>query len=116
MDALWFGCIPVFIADHYVPPLYDIIPWSSFSVAVPERQVSVLPNLASLAFRPEVVGVLTGGDSRGGFVLCNVDFLAVMRCNDDATPLQVSFLKSILHSFTQQKIAQMQQNILKVGV
>ena len=26
MDALWFGCIPVFLANHYVPPLYGLIP------------------------------------------------------------------------------------------
>lgn len=39
MDALWFGCIPVFLADHYVPPLYDIIPWDTISVSVPESQV-----------------------------------------------------------------------------
>ncbi len=42
MDAVWFGCIPVFIADHYVPPLYDMVPWSTFSVTVPESQVSYI--------------------------------------------------------------------------
>ena len=39
MDALWFGCIPVFLADHYVPPLYDLIPWQTISLAVLESQV-----------------------------------------------------------------------------
>lgn len=44
MDAVWFGCIPVFIADHYLLPLYDIIPWDTISVAVPESQVRPLPH------------------------------------------------------------------------
>lgn len=39
MDALWFGCIPVFLADHYVPPLYELIPWQAVSLAIPESQV-----------------------------------------------------------------------------
>ena len=40
MDALWFGCIPVLIADHYIPPLTDLLDWENFSVVVPESQVS----------------------------------------------------------------------------
>ena len=41
MDALWFGCIPVLIADHYIPPLTDLLDWENFSVVVPESQVSL---------------------------------------------------------------------------
>lgn len=40
MDALWFGCIPVFIADHYCPPLLDVIQWETVSVTIPEKQVT----------------------------------------------------------------------------
>ena len=39
MDALWFGCIPVIIADHYVPPLADLVEWESIAVFVAEKQV-----------------------------------------------------------------------------
>lgn len=42
MDALWFGCIPVFLADHYLPPLTDLIPWQAVSLTVPESQVRSL--------------------------------------------------------------------------
>lgn len=40
MDAIWFGCIPVLIADHYVPPLPDLIEWENIAVVVPEAQAS----------------------------------------------------------------------------
>ena len=39
MDALWFGCVPVFVADHYLPPLYGLIPWQNISISIPEHQV-----------------------------------------------------------------------------
>ena len=41
MDALWFGCIPVFLADHYVPPLFDLIHWDTVSISIPENQVVI---------------------------------------------------------------------------
>ena len=52
MDALWFGCVPVIVADHYVPPLQDLVAWGSIAVSVPERQVhcvltSLVPRLLS---------------------------------------------------------------------
>lgn len=45
MDALWFGCVPVIVADHYVPPLQDLVAWGSIAVSVPERQVSSLKRI-----------------------------------------------------------------------
>ncbi len=39
MDAVWFGCIPVIIADHYILPLSSIINWSTVAVTVKESQV-----------------------------------------------------------------------------
>ena len=41
MDALWFGCIPVVIADHYVLPLGYLVDWESIAVTVAEKQVRV---------------------------------------------------------------------------
>lgn len=45
MDALWFGCIPVLIADYYVPPLLGLIKWDSITVTVPEAQVNNLKKI-----------------------------------------------------------------------
>ena len=42
MDCLWFGSVPVIIADYYDLPLADLIDWSSISVAVRESEVSQL--------------------------------------------------------------------------
>ena len=39
MDALWFGCIPVLLSDHYVPPLHKLVQWDDVSVTIPEYQV-----------------------------------------------------------------------------
>ena len=39
MDSLWFGCIPVFLSDHYVPPIHGLIQWDSISLSIPEHQV-----------------------------------------------------------------------------
>lgn len=39
MDAVWFGCIPVVIADHYVLPLGSLVDWESIAVTVAEKQV-----------------------------------------------------------------------------
>ena len=45
MDALWFGCIPVLIADYYVPPLLGLIQWDSIAITVPEAQINNLKKI-----------------------------------------------------------------------
>ena len=37
MESLWFGCIPVIIADHYILPLDNFIDWKKAAIIVPER-------------------------------------------------------------------------------
>ncbi len=39
MDAIWFGCVPVIIADYYILPLASIIDWNSVAIIVQESQV-----------------------------------------------------------------------------
>lgn len=33
-DALYYGCVPVILADHYDLPFADVLNWKSFSVIV----------------------------------------------------------------------------------
>lgn len=42
VEAIYTGCVPVLISDHYVPPFSDVLKWKSFSVEV---EVKDIPNL-----------------------------------------------------------------------
>ena len=44
-DAMYYGCVPVIIADYYDLPFMDILNWKSFSVVV---KVSDIPNLKKI--------------------------------------------------------------------
>lgn len=39
IESLWFGCVPVIIADHYVLPLDTFIDWKEAAVFVPESDI-----------------------------------------------------------------------------
>ncbi|KAL0291326.1 UNVERIFIED_CONTAM: putative glycosyltransferase [Sesamum calycinum] len=45
VEALYTGCVPVLIKDHYVPPFSDVLNWKSFSV---EISVADIPNLKKI--------------------------------------------------------------------
>eukprot|EP00050_Salpingoeca_kvevrii_P019248 m.84042 g.84042 ORF g.84042 m.84042 type:complete len:449 (-) comp8328_c0_seq1:133-1479(-) len=47
LDAVWFGCIPVIIADGYSLPQATVIPWSEMAVLLPERSLPSLKQLLS---------------------------------------------------------------------
>ncbi|KAL1821177.1 hypothetical protein ACET3Z_016046 [Daucus carota] len=41
-DALYYGCVPVIIANHYDLPFGDILNWKSFSVIIPTLDIPLL--------------------------------------------------------------------------
>ncbi|KAI8562786.1 hypothetical protein RHMOL_Rhmol03G0062400 [Rhododendron molle] len=41
-DALYHGCVPVILADHYDLPFGDILNWKSFSVVVETRDIPLM--------------------------------------------------------------------------
>ncbi|KAK9049833.1 hypothetical protein SSX86_031198 [Deinandra increscens subsp. villosa] len=45
VEALYTGCVPVLIKDHYVAPFSDVLNWKSFSVVV---QIEDIPNLKKI--------------------------------------------------------------------
>ncbi|XP_010279064.1 PREDICTED: probable glycosyltransferase At5g03795 [Nelumbo nucifera] len=44
-DAMFYGCVPLIIADHYDLPFADILNWKSFSLVVPSLDISLLKKI-----------------------------------------------------------------------
>ncbi|KAF5192656.1 Exostosin-like protein [Thalictrum thalictroides] len=44
-DALFYGCVPVIIANHYDLPFADILDWKSFSLVVPTLDIPLLKEI-----------------------------------------------------------------------
>ena len=42
-EVMQYGCIPVIIADGYVPPFASLLDWRKFSIAVGEGSIETLP-------------------------------------------------------------------------
>ncbi|KAK8943829.1 putative glycosyltransferase [Platanthera guangdongensis] len=45
VEAIYYGCVPVIIADNFVLPFEEILDWSSFSVVLPEKDIAELKNV-----------------------------------------------------------------------
>ncbi|KAK4422905.1 putative glycosyltransferase [Sesamum alatum] len=45
VEAIYYECVPVIIADNFVPPLNDVLSWSAFSVIVAEKDVPKLKEI-----------------------------------------------------------------------
>ncbi|KAF5799383.1 putative xylogalacturonan beta-1,3-xylosyltransferase [Helianthus annuus] len=44
-DAIYYGCVPVVLADHYDLPFADILNWSKFSVVVSTQDIAFLKRI-----------------------------------------------------------------------
>ncbi|XP_010247144.1 PREDICTED: probable glycosyltransferase At5g11130 [Nelumbo nucifera] len=44
-DAMFYGCVPVIIADYYDLPFTDILDWKSFSLVVPSLDIPLLKRI-----------------------------------------------------------------------
>ncbi|TXG58380.1 hypothetical protein EZV62_016209 [Acer yangbiense] len=45
VEAIYNGCVPVLISEHYVPPFSDVLNWKSFSVEVSTKDIPNLKNI-----------------------------------------------------------------------
>ncbi|KAF5816268.1 putative xylogalacturonan beta-1,3-xylosyltransferase [Helianthus annuus] len=45
VEAIYYECVPVIIADNFVPPLNEVLNWSAFSVSVAEQDIPKLKEI-----------------------------------------------------------------------
>eukprot|EP00920_Eleutheroschizon_duboscqi_P011473 GHVT01027437.1.p1 GENE.GHVT01027437.1~~GHVT01027437.1.p1 ORF type:complete len:337 (+),score=15.99 GHVT01027437.1:462-1472(+) len=45
IDAVWCGCVPVILSDHYHLPLQGLIDWTRLAITVPESKMSKLKEI-----------------------------------------------------------------------
>lgn len=44
-DAIYYGCVPVILADHYELPFGDVLNWNSFAVVVSTQDITLLKKI-----------------------------------------------------------------------
>lgn len=45
VEAIYYECVPVIIADNFVLPLSEVLDWSAFSVVIAEKDVPKLKEI-----------------------------------------------------------------------
>lgn len=86
VEAIYTGCVPVLISDHYVPPFSDVLNWKSFSVRV---DVKDIPNLKR---------ILMGISTRQYLRMYRRVLLVRKHFEVHSPPKRYDFFHMILHS------------------
>jgi hypothetical protein len=50
VEALYYECVPVIIADNFVLPFSDVLDWTAFSVVVAEKDIPDLKKILQRHF------------------------------------------------------------------
>lgn len=45
VEAIYYECVPVIIADNFLPPFNEVLDWSSFSVTLAEKDIPKLKEI-----------------------------------------------------------------------
>ncbi|KAH6783807.1 hypothetical protein C2S52_008766 [Perilla frutescens var. hirtella] len=45
IEAIFFECVPVILADNYIPPFFETLNWESFAVFILEKDIPNLKNI-----------------------------------------------------------------------
>lgn len=45
VEAIYYECVPVIIADNFVLPFEEVLDWSAFSVVIAEKDIADLKNI-----------------------------------------------------------------------
>lgn len=45
VEAIYYGCVPVIIADNFVHPLNEVLNWNAFSITVAEKDIPKLKDI-----------------------------------------------------------------------
>ncbi|KAL1189199.1 putative glycosyltransferase [Cardamine amara subsp. amara] len=47
VESIFYECVPVIISDNFVPPFFEVLDWSTFSVIVAEKDIPRLKDILS---------------------------------------------------------------------
>ncbi|KAJ4882448.1 Exostosin family protein [Raphanus sativus] len=45
VESIFYECVPVIISDNFVPPFFEVLDWSAFSVIVAEKDIPMLKEI-----------------------------------------------------------------------
>ncbi|KAL6502695.1 hypothetical protein OROHE_024348 [Orobanche hederae] len=96
VEAIYYECVPVIIADNLVPPLNEDLNWDAFSVAVAEKD---LPELKKILLAIPLKKYLT---MQTNVKMLQKHFLW------NKTPIRYDLFHMILHSIWSRRLKQIQ--------